>query len=89
MDEVNNVKIGSILIPEKMAFAHGDPTNGGNSGMSLRDWFAGQAVIGLLSVKQLEFKDNPEIAVSAYQLADALILASEGMTYEEILKVTP
>jgi len=25
------------------AFPHGNPTHGGDTGMSLRDWFAGQA----------------------------------------------
>lgn len=32
------------------AFAHGNPEQGGDPGMSLRDYFAGQVLIGLSSI---------------------------------------
>lgn len=31
------------------AFPHGNPTHGGDIGTTLRDWFAGQALVGFLS----------------------------------------
>ncbi len=31
------------------AFGHGNPEQGGSSGMSLRDWFAGQALAGFMA----------------------------------------
>jgi hypothetical protein len=47
------------------------------NGMSLRDWFAGQALSGFLANSRLGVlsEENPEgqIAMSAYALADAMI----------------
>ncbi len=44
----------------------------GGSGMSLRDWFAGQALAGILATMptQYDIKDNVE---DAYAYADALL----------------
>lgn len=60
------------------AFGHGDPTNGGCSGMSLRDWFAGQALqgIGVWSPVGPMLNDLRAIesrAEWAYAQADAMI----------------
>ena len=59
------------------AFAHGNPEQGGDPGMSLRDWFAGQALLGILSgpssrdgVPLTEWFDAPE---QAYRLADVML----------------
>ena len=59
-------------------------------GMSLRDWFAGQVLVGLLSKLPLvdqkgqygkavadKIKHNMEIAESCYWLADAMLAARE------------
>ena len=47
-------------------------------GMSLRDWFAGQALIGLVQVydKSCHYDRTP-ITASAYELADAMLKARE------------
>jgi hypothetical protein len=46
------------------------------AGMSLRDWFAGQALAGMLAAESqhLTFKGNwPDAAEQAYQIADAMV----------------
>jgi len=51
-----------------------DCSSAGTIGMSLRDWFAGRALSGLL-----EYESNPKDAASfatdAYRFADAMIAA--------------
>lgn len=54
------------------AFGHGDRVNGGSEGMSLRDWFAGQALIAIADDCGMTDK---EIAKRCYQRADAMIAA--------------
>lgn len=44
-------------------------------GMTLRDWFAGQALVGL-SIRR-EGKCNADDAYNAYLLADAMLKARE------------
>lgn len=65
------------------AFGYGDHTNGGHSGMALRDYFAGQAlavVTGLIGIPE----DGPDalwnatIAEQCYGLADAMLKAREA-----------
>ena len=51
-----------------------------NRGMTLRDWFAGQALIGLINagiedVKRGRKSDATDIAEGAYRLADAMLEA--------------
>lgn len=46
-------------------------------GMSLRDWFAGQALVGLLSQTDRAVSANG-IAVEAYIVADAMLAAREA-----------
>jgi hypothetical protein len=59
------------------AFGHGDPVHGGSSGMCLRDWFAGQALAGLLASGPHDC-EAPGIAHDAYLFADAMIKAREA-----------
>lgn len=51
-------------------------------GMTLRDWFAGQALAGLCAAHAnpaaIGFPDNVETATKAYDLADAMLRAREG-----------
>jgi len=44
-----------------------------NEGMTLRDWFAGQALGGLLATNQTA--DVSSYAIASYELADAMIEA--------------
>lgn len=57
------------------AFAHGNPTHGGDEGMTLRDYFAAQVLVGL-SIRR-EGKCNENDAINAYALADAMLKARE------------
>lgn len=65
------------------AFSQSGYQNGHSMGMSLRDWFAGQAMrvvaydlaaIGVVA-KQLGKRESDVIAAAAYQLADAMLAA--------------
>lgn len=48
-------------------------------GMSLRDWFAGQAVVGILCNRDITREVIPApIAKYAYDIADAMIEESKG-----------
>jgi len=46
-------------------------------GMTLRDYFAGQALQGMVSKTNLQFNDPEGYAINAYLLADAM-LAERG-----------
>ena len=67
------------------AFGHGDHQHGGSAGMSLRDWFAGQALQGMLA-HATRYRPRPEapanwhdaIAEEAYEIADAMLAAQEA-----------
>ena len=50
-----------------------------NSGMSLRDWFAGMALQGIISsVKAVEVLDTPEkLSLACYHQADAMLAQKE------------
>lgn len=71
------------------AFGHGNPEQGGDPGMSLRDWFAGQAIAGLLANEdavgdiQITARQDgvayPEMAASiAFNIADAMLAHRTG-----------
>lgn len=58
------------------AFPHGDPFHGGDTGMTLRDWFAGQALAGMMAHPEpIRMADVPSVASDAYALADAMLAA--------------
>lgn len=69
-------------------FTHGNPNVGDAwSGLSLRDWFAGQALAGNLSaenmgvgwIERLRSPDNARLmADRAYQMADAMLAARKA-----------
>ena len=51
--------------------------HGAQSGMTLRDWLAGQAITGAIAAGLLD-KDDPNVlAASAYRLADAMLAERE------------
>ena len=45
------------------------------SGMSLRDWFAGQALAGLVFHNDFGMRSDEDIAAGAYSYADAMLAA--------------
>lgn len=60
------------------AFPHGNPTHGGDIGMTLRDWFAGMALQGLLaSPRPCVPEEKPVtdyvLASFSYTVADAML----------------
>lgn len=59
-------------------FTHGNPQTGDAwSGLSMRDWFAGQALAG--ATKHEGCQPGPEgMAKRAYALADAMLAAREA-----------
>lgn len=57
------------------AFPGDDGPYTGNSGMTLRDWFAGQALAGMLNSKALAHLRTETQANAAYGYADAMIAA--------------
>ena len=66
--------------PENLpAFAHGNPEQGGHPGMSLRDWFAGQALAGSMvgnySAESLSPQLAAGLAEEMYLVADAMLAA--------------
>lgn len=54
------------------------PGEGNNSGMTLRDWFAGQALTGYLHDIQHHKHSEVHIARCSYILADAMLAARES-----------
>lgn len=59
------------------AFPHGNPEQGGSEGMTLRDYFAGQALAGNFACQTLQWPINDYLAAarSSYKAADAMLEA--------------
>ena len=47
----------------------------GHGGMSLRDWFAGKALVGEIMYQGLEGRETAHIAGMVYEMADAMLAA--------------
>lgn len=93
---MSKIDDGGPAFPNDKNLASMDPLTGAvtclSDGMSLRDWFAGQALIGLgfalsnaegARLMRGEMKGlNPHhvLAVTAYKIADAMIAARKGET---------
>jgi|APGre2960657404_1045060.scaffolds.fasta_scaffold224004_2 hypothetical protein len=50
-----------------------DYVSGGHDGMTLRDYFAGQAVMGLIACSNVKELDGQLLAESSYNVADAMM----------------
>ena len=62
------------------AFPNNDAHGCAYAGMTLRDWFAGQALAGISSTLAHEYEDRDlaeRYATDAYELADAMLEARE------------
>jgi hypothetical protein len=57
---------------------HPDGNSADHFGMTLRDWFAGQALAGLVFHNDYGARSDDEIANGAYAYADAMIAAREA-----------
>jgi len=63
----------------------GEPVNNEFNGMTLRDWFAGQAMIGMVACwekgpdgRWIAGYKAPEVVKQAYAIADAMIAERKG-----------
>ena len=54
-----------------------------HAGMSLRDWFAGQALVGLVFHNDYGTVSDQDIAKGAYSFADAMLAAALKPVKEE------
>jgi hypothetical protein len=76
---MSKVDDGGPAFPEHVAISPSGGIYGSNyfsAGMSLRDWFAGQALAGLCSQPTIHYA---EVVRDAYQIADnALTARKEG-----------
>lgn len=60
------------------AYPHNGPAEGvivADGGMSLRDWFAGQAIYSCLDGRTFKMKAVDTVASECYRLADAMLEA--------------
>ena len=64
-------KGGGPAFPRPMGETEG-MSDGGAEGMTLRDWFAGQALVGLMAMPQVVL----EPAKDAYRIADEMLRES-------------
>ena len=78
MNEIND---GGSAFPETFVDNEGridSASDYGKGGMSLREWFAGMALQGLLSANSIR-KDGKTIEQVAFEIADAMIAEREKM----------
>ena len=64
---------GGSAFPGQRLGSDGLPESAAWDGMSLRDWFAGQALAMLADPKCIS--DSNIVALAAYQVADAMLAA--------------
>ena len=73
---MSTINDGGLAFPiPDVPYPNGNVQHGWN-GMTLRDWFAGQALVGL--VGRAETNDGLAIAKDAYVIADAMLRAREA-----------
>ena len=80
---MNKKNDGGQAFPRSMSNMGGEHSPYGPDGMTLRDWFAGQALAGLIASSRTHGKwiDEEEykiFAADAYNQADAMLKAREN-----------
>ncbi len=73
---MNTVNDGGPAFPVPDSHYADGQVQYGSNGMTLRDWYAGQALAGLEANSSVDMTVE-DAAVMAYQLADAMIKARE------------
>ena len=72
---MSEMKDGGPAFPSQRLGADGMPSCEADSGMSLRDWFAGQALLATAGYR--ESADIDDIARQSYAIADAMLKARQ------------
>jgi hypothetical protein len=78
---MSKVEDGGPAFPQHVAISPSGDVYGSSyygDGMSLRDWFAGQALAGMIESHGMGEKRHEYAAHDAYRFADAMIAAREG-----------
>lgn len=65
--------VGLAAAPDGSVYHSGEVFEG-SEGMTLRDYFAGQAIVGLIHKPQFNYNST---AIEAYRIADALLKARD------------
>jgi hypothetical protein len=69
-------KTGGPAFPHDKYMKHGDQWGTyAHGGMTLRDYFAGQALVGMMQAMRPYTRDAAQCAADAYRQADAMIAA--------------
>jgi hypothetical protein len=71
---MSNINDGGPAFPSTIQYFPDDKNANEEQGMTLRDWFAGQALAGMLIGEWLSDKG---VATLAYEYADAMLAARE------------
>lgn len=73
---MNKIDHGGFAFPtQAICTPSGDVMSSGDDGMTLRDWFAGQALTAIVEAARNQKEPAKIIAIAAYEVADAMIVA--------------
>ena len=75
---MNTIKDGDSAFPRPVSWSEEGGTHRGTLGMTLRDYFAGQALAGLLTRSHAHDWTQRAIIDNCYSCADAMIKAREA-----------
>ena len=75
------IEYGGFAFPTpELRAPNGMVLSAGSDGMSLRDWFAGQALVGMMASDGNDgtYWKPANAAANAYEIADAMLAARKG-----------